>query len=46
MRFGDRDLPLVNIKGEILYNNWQEMFQNQRYLQKKSIIMFIYTAYT
>ncbi|XP_020710044.2 collagen alpha-1(XVIII) chain isoform X2 [Athalia rosae] len=26
VRFADRDLPIVNIKGDVLFNSWKEMF--------------------
>ncbi|XP_051166269.1 collagen alpha-1(XXII) chain isoform X2 [Leptopilina boulardi] len=26
VRLGDRDLPIVNIKGDVLFNSWKEMF--------------------
>ncbi|PSN48620.1 hypothetical protein C0J52_24274 [Blattella germanica] len=26
VRFSDRDLPVVNIKGEVLFNSWKDMF--------------------
>jgi hypothetical protein len=29
-RYGDTDLPVVNIKGEILYKAWRDIFIDQR----------------
>ncbi len=30
-RYGDRDLPVVNTKGELLYKAWRDIFLDQRW---------------
>ena len=37
VRFGDRDLPVVNMKGEVLYNTWRDIFIDQRCLHTDHI---------
>ena len=30
VRYRDRDLPVVNMRGEVFYSAWRDMFHDQR----------------
>ena len=42
VRYTDRDLPVVNLRGEILFKSWSDIFQDNRYKNLTFIFQIFY----
>ena len=37
MRYTNRDLPVVNLRGEVLFQAWRDIFHDNRFVQLSAI---------